>query len=377
MEVVKLLRDKYEFIALYPPVAKHLQNLDIPCQLMGEKTDEVKVVAVNYSAYAMANLLAKAQGVSSDLGGKRAVMFLNSLPSLLYDNLLNISMVINLLDNLNIDGAILHNDVEVITRAVALWCKEHGKPCLHIPHAIYLDMDRGAPGTDVHDLVTASHMVVGGPYQREWYEARGFKSENIRETGVPRFDRLSYNVLNKEHTCKLLGVNPGKPIVAYFSSWRQDTNLLGCHDGVEESYINFLTAAKSMSGIEYIIKTHPNGRNRDWHAKKADEMGVRCVVVEQYLDVVLQAMTCGISYGPSNVVLEAAILNKPTISINGFKSDPEIITIEPDVESIKKAMISSIVGVPPSMQRFLAKYVGIPDGKATARVAKYVEDVFA
>ena len=168
MDVIKLLRDKYEFVGLYPQVAKHLQNLDIPCQSLGEKTDEVKAVATNHAAYAMTNLLIKAQEASRQLGGKRTVIFLNNLSMLMYDNLLNIAMLINILDKLGIDGALLHNDVEVVTRAVALWCRERGKPCLHIPHAIYLDMDRGAPGTDVHDLVTASHMVVGGTYQREW-----------------------------------------------------------------------------------------------------------------------------------------------------------------------------------------------------------------
>src|SRR3990167_1089526 len=94
---------------------------------------------------------------------------------------------------------------------LGVWGHTHKMARLHNPPAIYMDVGRGAPGSDVHDLVTATHLAASGPYQRAWYEQRGFAVENIRETGLPQFDDVK--VFPREYACAALKLDVNKPVI--------------------------------------------------------------------------------------------------------------------------------------------------------------------
>ena len=103
----------------------------------------------------------------------------------------------------------------------------------------------GEIGSDVHDLITASHVVCNGPFQAEWFLNVALIKIIYILTGLPQFDKLAKHKFTKEQACRVLGQTTNRPVVTYMSSWRQDTNLLGCHDGVEESYKEFLMPQKN------------------------------------------------------------------------------------------------------------------------------------
>ena len=368
----------FEFVAVTGDVAKSLGDMDIPNKFLGSFISEnMQAQSMSDAAMLSLGILQQVPEAKKRLHPRVQEKFTQVMPGFLMNNLPQLALLVGALDVANVDGAILHNDVEPLTRTIALWCKARGKPCYHIPHAIYLDHGgRGAPGSDIHDMVTASHLAAGGMFQRNWYVERGFPVDHIGITGVPRFDRITKLPQNRERAGVLLKLNTKKPTVVYFSSWSQQTNLLGCNDEMEESYLAFLDAVKGTEDVEVIVKCHPRGQNIDWHIKKAQEKDVRAIVTAKYLDVIMQVMTVGISYGPSNVILESSMLNHRLASVGGFVADPEIMTMEPTAQSIRQGIMTLMANPIPNYTNFWLKYLGIPDGQAAIRVASYAREVF-
>jgi len=283
--------------------------------------------------------------------------------------------IVKCLDSAKPDMVIVHNDVDNTTRTIALWAKANNVPCLHIPHSIYLDTNE-RPKDDVHSHLSASHSVASGPFHAEWLVNNGMKPENVFITGIPTFDKVSkkYNV---DHMRRLLKVNPNFPVVTYMSSWRQDTNLLGCHTGVEDTYINFLESAKKLiaDGIQVIVKCHPSGNNVSWHVSEAGKHGVRCIVTDKHLGPIVSVSNIIVSYGPSNVVIESAIMNPDCglIAINGFYSDKEVVSIS-EKDDMYTAIVSELSFVT-DKSSFIKKYVSYPDGKSIDRIIKVVGEI--
>lgn len=373
----KYLQKNFELVALYPALSKALKEIDVPCMNVNDFiTPEMQQDATEDGLGILHKVLDAMSELKAPVSEKALTNLKRIIPSFVSANVQNLALLVHVLDTVQPVGALVHNDVEAVTRTVALWCKSHNKPCLHVPHAVYLDYERGPAGTDIHDMVTASHLAAAGTYQADWYVERGMKPENVALTGIPRFDRLTKLPFDKQRACQLMQVSDKKPVIAYFSSWRQDTNLLGCNDGIEESYVAFLEAAKQLEGCEFIIKTHPRGNNKDWHVEMANKAGLRCVVVSDYLDVVLQAMTVGVSYGPSNVILEGSILGKPFVSIGGFENAPEIVSVSAEQEAIRDGITKAMSRKAGGLFNFIQRYAGQPDGQATKRVAEFVNGIF-
>ena len=276
---------------------------------------------------------------------------------------------------------LLHNDVEPVNRALALWSLTEHVPCLHVPHAIYLDHNgRGPAGTDVHDLITASVIACAGPYQQSWYIERGAYPQTTLITGLPQFDRLANPQPNHKRAARLLGLDATKPIVVYKSSWRQDTNLLGCHDGVEETYLAFLAATKQLpSDLQFLVSCHPRGNNTKQHIELAEKANVNCLVTQEHLDVIMNAADVFLCYGPSNVILECATLGTAHLVIinddMAFPQDPEIVKIPVDSTTIAQTIQQCLTSSLPDYNAFVTKYLGPLDGRASERIAALIRQI--
>lgn len=377
--LAKLLHaDSHELYTTHPDFAKQLNDIDIPAKALSSNSRD-KSTAYRLSTHLIAAIYN--EDIMSPMGLLRPEVYEAvklDLPPYLYPRIPEISAFISSLESLHPDLIIVHNDVEPMMRACAQWALSNNVPCLHIPHAVYIDnFGRGAPGTDIHDIVTASHIAVAGPYQANWYRNRG---GNIHVTGLPQHDKwpLIANKPDREQACHLLGVSPSQPVVTYASSWRQDTNLLGCHDGVEEAYINFLQAASQLQETQFIIKTHPRSSQQSlqWHIEKAKELGVTCSVTPLHNELVLQATDALVAYGPSNILIEASFFSQiRLISINGFEHDPEVVTCNEAPASIHESIITALREGPVPTQSFTYRYAGIPDGMATARIYSLIRDL--
>jgi hypothetical protein len=351
---------------LHPEFARVLHDLGLPATYIGQDVPTtIRQQALRDATHILAYM--DTLRVSDERLGEGILDWLNTdYPAYLYARLGDFATIAYAIDAYAPSLVLVHNDVEPLTRMAALWAKSHAVPCLHVPHAIYIDgFDRGEVGCDIHDIVTASHICVAGPYQKDWYDARG---GNTIPTGLPQFDKWARIASDRVRSRELLGLDPYKPVVTFASSWRQDTNLAGCHDGLEEAYLNFLSAARSLPDVQYIIKLHPRGNNAEWHLKLAQATHVDCLVTALHLEHVLAASNGVIAYGPSNLLIEAAYFPLQLMSLGGFQDDPEINTITSETDELRDAIQYAALVAPSDLKAFTYKYAGIPDGLATNRI---------
>lgn len=374
--IIKQLKE-YNIVTFSAQFAKTLNNLDIGAKSLADFiTPEMNSDSKDLAAITLLNFFQ--YEYATELGGIRGEWLINKMPGYLYNRLDDMALILITLDKLMPELVVVHNDIEPMNRMICLWAELRGVPALHIPHSVYLENGGVSKiGTDVHDLITASYAVCNGPFQMKWFIDRGMNKDNLFLTGLLQFDKLAEHKFSKRDARSVLGLNQANPVITYMSSWRQDTNLLGCHDGVEESYENFLKAVKELEGYQYIIKCHPNANTLEWHKEKAKEYGVKCIVLKDHLDPVLSASDLVISYGASNVVLEAATYNNIKIAVIGdelaFPSDDEIYKIKDGeiAESIK--MLLSVKKV--DYTKFLKKYFFGIDGNAHLRIAALIDKI--
>lgn len=373
--IIKELKN-YEIVTMHPNFTKMLSDIDVTAKSLSDFMTEEN--------FELSKLTAAKKLVDYDTNyqlfgsvGEFGTKWLQE-KSLMYffSRIDDLSAITLTLDRINPGIIILHNDVEPMMRILALWAKSRGKPCLHIPHAIYLENGgRGAVGTDIHDMITASYVVTSGPYQTDWFMKRGMNPDNIFLTGLPQFDRLAERKFDRNKACAALGLEIRKPVVTYMSSWRQDTNLLGCHDGVEESYLAFLNAAKEMPDIQWIVSCHPRGNNTKQHIDLAKENGVRCLVIGgNYLDQCITASNVVIIYGASNVVLETAVFGNANIISVGdeqaFPYDNEII--KSSLDNITNSVQTALSNLIQDYSAFRRKYFYRVDGNNYLRIAELI-----
>lgn len=375
--VAKMLGNGCEFVTLRPDFAQALGNLDLPAApLAGLTTAEMRTNGFNFAA----NVIKRTKAPAKRDGWPEAMAdwLRRDLGGWLFPRLGDLCMLPLALGAAGIDLAIVHNDVEPLTRCVALWARQAGVPCLHVPHAIYMDWEKGPPGSDIHDLITASHLAAAGPFQRAWYEARGFPSHMIRETGLPQFDAWAGGSTEKdrERSRKLMRLDGRDPVVFYADSWGQRTNLLGCHDGVDRTCEAFLEATKRFDGVDWILSTHPHARNLDQRVRLAREAGADVIMTDRHLRVCLSVADLALAFAASNIVIEAAhCVHLRLASTGGYQDDPEVAKVKPTVDGIAEGIEAVLAKPPPDTRRFLAKYVGVPDGKAAQRIAEFAREL--
>ena len=370
-----------ELVVVSPRVQEILHDAEIPARALAEFATQA---TVQQAAREAARIVSALYGCELDSKGlplaDTTIATGTSLATYAYMHLFDIVSILLALDLAKPKVILVHNDVEPINRALALWALKNQVPCIHIPHAIYLDTEgRGPAGTDVHDLITASIITCASPYQQQWYIERGAYPQTTIITGLPQFERLAKPQPNRERACKLLGLDPHLPVIVYKSSWRQDTNLAGCHDGVEETYSAFLAMTKLLPDVQYLVSCHPRGNNLKWHVDAATEANVTCAITQEHLDVILNAADVMLCYGPSNVMLEMATLNSGhLICVNdagAFPADPEVLKCPADAAQMAELVRACLVSPIPDYRDFVAKYLGPQDGNNTARIAQVIRQV--
>jgi hypothetical protein len=97
------------------------------------------------------------------------------------------------------------------------------------------------------------------------------------------------------------------------------------------------------------------------------------------LDTNLNATDILISYGPSNIVLEAACVPGVRLAIigtsDGFSEDPEVIKLPVDADAVAMAIADVLGQEPPDYSKFITKYLGYNDGKARVRITNLVKEL--
>ena len=308
----------------------------------------------------------------------------NQLCGAVYSRIPEIIAIVYALDVLHPDIILAQDFIQPLYHATALWGAENNVPCIHIPHSVYIDMpyERTDVGTDIHDLITESHVVVASDYQKQWFLDRGMPEENIFITGTVKSDLLlrDYNpsAITAENAKTMLGVS-GKPVVTYLATWSQKTNILGFHDSVDSIYLSFLKATKMLAGVNFIVKLHPNSspQLKDWHAKMAKDIGAEIIITDKYLGTIAMASDLVISYGASNAIIDAAVYGTRLMVTHGYEDDDVVTKIGIDVtpDNFAKKIAASLNSSIKDASEFINKYYGVVDGHVAERIAKVVEEI--
>jgi len=378
--VAKVLSKKFDMICLEKLGAETLNNIDVECKALGDFANIVLAEEAFLEAAKVLN--ATFSPMSFDgLGSGPSKYLEEQVRAFLYPKLADLALLVLSLDEAKPDLVILHNDVENVARTVALWCQKRGVPFLHVPHAVYTKVTDGEVGTDIHDIVTASHLVVSGKFQHDWYKMRG--QENIRETGLPQFDGWAGIQQDKRRALRLLQLDSSRPVISYMATWRQNTNLLGYNDEWADQFVTFLNAVNMFNDeIQLVVKIHPNSQEYgpQAHADILRNMGMNCVLmVQHHLVVALQAADVVFAPYGSNTLIEAAHLPHVRLMTSGggraFLDDDVIIKAGSNMREIAASIERALSAPPLDTTAFRAKYVGISDGKAHLRVAGYAEEI--
>ena len=269
---------------------------------------------------------------------------------------------------MGVDGIILQNDVEPITRAAAQWGNARNIPVMHVPHAHYFDVWRDERGWDVHDVVTAPYVAAINPQQAKWYADRGAK--NVRVCGKPQWDTWAKFTLGKERARSLLGLPQDVPVALYMASWPQATSLFGMHGGEKITFIEFCRAVNSI-GWYAIVMFHfrASGEINDWHMKTAKEHKIKGIALRDNFHAALMASDVVTAFGPSNALIEASVIDKPTICI-GVET-PEMVCVPPNAEAISMELTRLRgQGANPKTRALCG-----PIGQATNNVTAWISEV--
>jgi hypothetical protein len=278
-----------------------------------------------------------------------------------------------------IKGIIVHEDVMPQQRVLAMWGKERGIPVIHVPHAnSYLQS-----GPDLHDECLSDWILAPSPHQRDWFVKRGYPKRFVRVTGYPAWDEWvnDRGIADRERAKRMLQLDEDRPVVAFCTGWPQRTNIVDDHAMLDASIHLALQAAKK-AGWQLIWKLHPgDGQGREGQATQlAASYRVPALVTRHHLAIVLAASDVVLSVGPSNVLVEAALVDRPPALFNlrgyGFKGEPPWV-VEPNVDSAVDVVGSLLDGKKWAGKRdaFVRRYAYRNDGKATKRTVRQIKRI--
>lgn len=381
LPVIKQLKDDYAIGVLDKGMSDSLTNLDIESVSLNRAVDGEVRESAFLEAARMIHAAVDMRGFDEKLSPAVSKFVGVSMPAFIYPRIADLAAMVIGLDKVNPAMAVVHNDVEPLLRTVALWCKARSKPCLHVPHAVYQDINRGAVGTDVHDIVTSSNLSAAGVFQRLWYEQRGMGPLNIKETGLPQWDKWASVPYDRAKAFRLLKLKPYVPTITYITTWRQNTNMFGCNDEWAQVYADFLTAIKKIeTPVQVIVKGHPNSGqdSLNWHINLAKEASVKCVVTAMHLELIVLATDLMIAPFGSNTLIEAATMphvRLATMEGHGYFDDDAVLKFKSGDEGMLEGITEALSQEPADTAAFKAKYGGLMDGKAHLRVADYVREL--
>lgn len=141
-------------------------------------------------------------------------------------------------------------------------------------------------------------------------------------------------------------------------------------DFMYHTLAQFAGAVKGL-GWQMILKFHPGASDEIniKHTNVVRKLGTPGVATKDNFEACLMAANVVASYGPSNGLIEAAILDKPTLCVGGEEAPFQSVPADPDAISITLSALQ-YEGAQPGV-RDLAAHVG----EATEQVADLISEV--
>jgi len=284
-------------------------------------------------------------------------------------------------DGVEIAGVVVHEDVTPRFRALALWGKAQGLPVIHLPHNNCYLQQR----PDIHDETVADWLLVASPYMREWYAERGFSKQKIKVVGFPGWDYWQHPVVQPAQIPQARArgtfqLEPDVLTLCFCSGWPQRTNAVDDH-GMLEVAAHVTLQAAAREGWQVIWKMHPGDAQgqEGKYAQLAAGYRVAAVVTRDHLPYALRAADVAVSTGPSNVLVEAGICDRPPLLFPlrgyGFGGEPPW-EVEPSVDGLVAGVERALGGEwEESRAGFVKRYAFKQDGKAAERAVRQVKRI--
>jgi hypothetical protein len=280
-------------------------------------------------------------------------------------------------DTADIVGVVVHEDVTPRFRALALWAKARDVPLIHLPHGNCFAQSR----PDIHDETVADWILAASPYMRNWYSQRGFDDKRIKLVGYPAWDGWIESRPSKDWARRVLHLEQHTPTVALCTGWPQRTNLVDDHEMIEVA-VNVALEAARASGWQVIWKLHPgDGQGQEERsARLMSSYRLAGIVTRDHLTLTFVASDVVLSVGPSNVLVEAGLADRPPALFNlrgyGFDREPPWV-IEPDVANVMDVISGLLDGSEWRKRRagFVRRYAHRNDGKAIKRSVRAIKRI--
>ncbi|HID24790.1 MAG TPA: hypothetical protein EYP14_20655 [Planctomycetaceae bacterium] len=259
-------------------------------------------------------------------------------------------------------------------KALVLTAKLLGIPTFHIPHANHFGLAR----PDIHDQSVCDWILAASRHMRDWYVARGASPDRVEVVGHPPWDDTRPLPL-RPLARRAFRVPDGTPTVLFGSSWAQTTNAADDPDALPKAYAAF-TEAAAREGWFVLWSMHP-GEPQAWqqeHAARLSAAGVRGAVIRSHVSVALGAADAVVTAGPSNFLVESAILGIPPVCIAipnyRFPAAPPW-TVRPTASAVARR-VNAILADPESARARLPaavdRYAAGADGQATRRALDFI-----
>lgn len=211
---------------------------------------------------------------------------------------------------------------EDVTEIGALICEAASRAdilSIHIPHYQYL----GRAIDFRHSVLNADYVFVGGSETASLFKGWGIKSERIRITGNPSYDRF-FNIVKerdayREQVRDKLGFS-GHLVIGFFTTYGKNNE----YERTLFLFFSELTQFECRDKIAVIIKDRPGSVN-SWESfvnnnralVSAVEDKVEIRYLSENVEFILPAVDLAISI-VSNVSVDAAFFSIPQIIWNPF-----------------------------------------------------------
>jgi len=269
-------------------------------------------------------------------------------------------------------------------------------PIIAIQHGIigkfypWYIREKGEISTDIDDinkLPIPDKTLVFGPYDKKVLtEISSYPNDSVVVVGRSSYDILAKadEIFNREKTFEKLNLDRKKKLIVWTTNshaYRKEAN--------EKLFQTVCETFKELSkDFELVIKLHPNEFDTTIHKEIAKKVGVVPVIIKD-IDVYEILYACDLMLTEfSTTGIEAAILNKPIITLH-FAGHPDLgeyvkkgvalgcYKEEDLIINIKKALYDKETQekLKKAREKFIYEHAYLQDGKATERICNLIEEM--
>jgi len=253
---------------------------------------------------------------------------------------------------------------------------QHGKIHPAHPHYIFSHVSTTQAPNLKYCPIPDVTMVYGDYTKRVLMNCSSYPSENVIVTGQPLADNIvrAREIFDKYKTYEKFGLDLKKKLLVLISQNFQEVEF-------RERMLNVtIEGMKPFNELQLFVKLHP-GETPDLALRVLRNFGLNGVPVTKNVDLYEILYACDIMVtGNSTVALEAMMLDKPVITIEGFPfsmpfaqqgASLGVMTVAEMTQAIKSILNGGDVvqKLKINRKKFVREHACEPDGQAAKRVA--------